>query len=196
MVSRELFDRLGGFDESAFVAEDTRFAETLRQAGPWLLFPAEIWTSARRFEVEGLKERQTLNALIMNFAAIGWDEYFLQASGIYRVQADAGSLDLRPFFELVLTLQRTVSWRVRLNRWYRTGCYVRSHAWQLALALDVRRNYQAGLSPGTGDLCWLNFYDRWIDRCIDHPPGRLLATLLTWLWFRWMLLRLRSSSTR
>jgi len=191
MVSQEIFHQLGGFDESAFVAEDTRFAEALRKTGTWLLFPDEIRTSARRFETEGLKERQTLNALIMNFAAIGWDEFFLQATGVYRAQGDAEQLDLFPFFDLVDQLQRAATWRMRLKRWYRTGCYVRPQAWQLAFALDVRRLYRAGRQAGEGSLWLTRLHDRWFERCTDHPPGRLLATLLTWLWFRRTLFRLR-----
>jgi hypothetical protein len=68
--------KLGGFDETLELLEDNRFAEAVRKEGGWLLLPAEIVTSARRFETEGLAERQTLNALLMNFAAIGWDAFF------------------------------------------------------------------------------------------------------------------------
>ena len=72
MLSRALFDRLGKFDISLPFLEDVRLAAAVAEVGNWLLLPAEISTSARRFETEGLYERQVVNAIITNAAATGW----------------------------------------------------------------------------------------------------------------------------
>ena len=72
----------------------------------------------------------------------------------------------------------------RRRLWRETGRYVRDNAWQIALLLDTRRNFRRGIPAGVDDLPLLSFYDRYLDRLTDHPPGRLIAALLTWLWFR------------
>src|ERR1700674_5517741 len=67
LLRRGFFNAVGPFEESLPMLAETRFAEAVRNRGEWLLLPAEIQTSARRFEIEGLRERQTLNAIITNF---------------------------------------------------------------------------------------------------------------------------------
>lgn len=183
LLRRSFFAGIGPFEEAFPLMEDTRLAETVRREGEWLLLPAEVVTSARRFETEGLCERQLLNALLMNFAAIGWDDFFRQASGIYRRQDLAGRLRLLPFLRAVRELLRQLPRRRRLALWYRTGGYVRRHAWQLAFALDVRRNFRRGLPAGKGGTPLLERFDRWYGPLTDHPPGRLAAAGLVWLWF-------------
>ncbi len=192
LLRRALFEKVGPFDDSLPVLEDDRLAERVRQIGEWLLLPAEIYTSARRFESEGLRERQILNALLMNFAAVGWQGFFAKASGLYRRQTRTNRLHLYPFFQLVRDLLRQNSWRRRFTFWYLTGGYVRDNAWQIALALDVRRSFRRGLPPGTGDTPILAHFDRWLEPVIDTPPGRFAGTLLVWCWFWttwWQLVR-------
>jgi rSAM/selenodomain-associated transferase 2 len=183
MLRRSFFAEIGPFDETFPLLEDNRLAEAARRGGEWLLLPAEIVTSARRFEVEGLAERQTLNALIMNFAAIGWDDFFRVASVLYCRQDLACRLRLRPFFRAIRKLLRQLPWRQRFALWYRTGVYVRPNAWQLAFALDTRRNFRRGLPAGEGSTPLLDWFDRWYGPLTDHPPGRLAAAVLVWLWF-------------
>ncbi|HEY7744738.1 MAG TPA: TIGR04283 family arsenosugar biosynthesis glycosyltransferase [Desulfuromonadales bacterium] len=191
LLPRTFFDSLGSFDETLALLEDNRFAEAVRREGEWLLIPAEVVTSARRFEAEGLYERQILNALIMNFGAIGWDDFFRAASGIYRQQDITGRLRLLPFFRLIRDLLRQLPVHRRLGLWYRTGVYVRPNAWQLAFALDVRRNFRRGVPAGGGRTPLLDWFDRWYEPLTDHPPGRLAAAGLVWLWFQLTMLRLR-----
>lgn len=189
LLRRTFFDAIGPFDETLSVLEDTRFAERVRSGGRWLLLPAEIWTSARRFEVEGLRARQTLNALIMNFAAVCWHPFFREAPGLYRQQDRAGDLQLTPFLHTIRRLLGDLPLRRRLTLWYRTGTYVRGQAWQLAFCLDVRRSFHADLPLGMVDTPALAVCDRWFDRFTDHPPGRLFAALLVWCWFHGCLVR-------
>ncbi|NIQ98010.1 MAG: glycosyl transferase, partial [Desulfuromonadales bacterium] len=92
LLRKSFFAAVGPFAADLPIAEDTRLAERIRDVGRWILLSPEIWTSARRFEVEGLRERQTLNALIMNFAAIDWADFFAAAKSVYRSQAAADKL--------------------------------------------------------------------------------------------------------
>jgi rSAM/selenodomain-associated transferase 2 len=189
LLRRAFFDTVGPFAESLSLLEDTRLAEKIRQEGEWLLFPAEIVTSARRFEAEGLYERQLLNALIMNFAAIGWDEFFQAAPDVYRRQDRTRRLRLLPFMNLIRGIIRQLPWRRRFELWYRTGCYVRPNAWQPVFALDVRRNFRSGLPPGEGGTPLFDRFERWYEPLTDHPPGRLAAAVLVWIWFHLTFLR-------
>ncbi len=183
LMTRELFGKVGPFDEDFPLLEDTQLAEKIRCRGTWVLLPAEIFTSARRFEAEGLIERQVLNALIMNFDAIGWETFFRGMPGVYRSQDRTRRLQLLPFFDKIRELLKQSPLRQRVRLWYQTGCYVRPNAWQLAYAWDVRRNFRAHLAPGTGPTPTLTAFDRWYDRLTDHPPGRLTASALVWIWF-------------
>jgi rSAM/selenodomain-associated transferase 2 len=190
LLSRSFFTELGGFDEALPLLEDTRFAEAAREAGELLLLPAEIIASSRRFESEGLLPRQVLNALVMNFAAIGWDDFFRAAPEVYRRQDRTRPLELLPFLRLVRMLLQPLPRRARFRLWYGTGVYVRSQGWQLGFALDCRRNFRNGWASGAGPTPCLNRFDRWFDRLTDHPPGRLATALLVRAWFALTLLRL------
>ncbi len=183
LLRRESFQRVGHFRENLPVMEDTDFAERLRRIGRWVLLPCEISTSARRFETEGLWRRQLLNALIMCFRSIGWEDFFNDAIAVYRQQGIGGQLRLRPFFRQVVRSMRRVPFKQRLQIWYRSGSYVQRHAWQLAFALDARRAYRQGLPVGRGKLRWVGWLEPIANLLTNHPPGRLVATLLLWLWF-------------
>ncbi len=174
------FEELGGFREGLAVLEDTLLAERIRRLGGWRLLPAEIVTSPRRFQTEGFRQRQTLNALLMNFATIGWDEPLLRAPEIYRSQDRTRPLHLAPYFRLVDRLLRQLSWRSRLHLWYRTGEFVRGNAWQIALWRAVRRNADLSVDQATKVVTG---FRRWFEPLTAHPPGRLLTALLTWMWF-------------
>ena len=187
LLRRSFFETVGPFDASLPMLAETRLAEAVRAGGTWLLLPAEIHTSARRFEAEGLRERQTLNAIITNFAAAGWEPFFRELPRLYGNQDAAGRLDLRPFLRQTAQLMAALPRRDRLRLWHATGRYVRDNAWQLALACDTRRNFRRGIPVGEGELPSLARYDRCLDRLTDHPPGRVAAALLTWLWLRWNL---------
>ncbi len=183
LLRRETFQRVGHFKENLPVMEDTDFAERLRWIGRWHLLPVEISTSARRFELEGLWQRQLLNALIMCFRSVGWYDYFADASEIYRQQDQGRLLQLRPFFRQVKLSMKPKRFRERLKLWYACGSYVQRHAWQLPFALDVRRAFRQGLPVGEGRLRWVRLFEPVYNLLTNHPPGRLAATILLWLWF-------------
>ena len=191
LLGRSFFERIGPFREDLPVMEDTALAEEIRAEGRWLLLPGEIVTSARRFAVEGLRTRQTLNALLMNFHAIGWPDFICLAPDVYRQQDRAKPLQLAPFLRLITGLLRQLPWRRRLAIWRATGGYVRSQAWQLGLALDCRRAWSKGADAATLENRWLDFFDQRVDPLTDHAVGRELTALLVWGWFHWQKLRAR-----
>lgn len=190
LLSRDFFAVVGPFDESLPVAEDVDFAERVRVCGNFLLFSPEIFTSPRRFETEGYHARQTLNALLMGLLFAAQRRFLDALPDIYRAQDQSRPLNLLPFFRKIDEMVAMLSLRERLVFWYRIGTYVRSNAWQLACALDVRRNYRQGMKAGGGEASLLARYDRHLDRITDHPPGRFLTGVLVRVWFslacRWL----------
>ncbi len=189
LLRRSFFQAIGPFDDTLPILEDDRMAARIRQIGEWILLPGEIFTSTRRFETEGLKSRQTLNALLMNFAAIGWNDFFTQHD-FYQRQSRTGPLRLYSYFAKIRTLLLQLSLRQRWAIWYRTGAFVRDNAWQIPFALDARCNYYRRLSPGEGTTARLDLFDRWLAPLIPHPPAIFFAAVLTWCWFRLSLLSL------
>lgn len=195
LMRRSFFREIGPFEESLPFLEDTRLAEAVAAKGEWILIPAIVNTSARRFESEGLSTRQTLNALILNLAAIGREDFLLDIPRIYATQDRTTELQLRPFFQLFRRRIQSLPWWERQKLWLDTGAYVRDNGWQLALAVDVRHNFRKGLATGAGEHVFLEFYDRFLDRLSDHLPGRLAAMILVRLWFELtcLVLRLKQS---
>ncbi len=183
LLRRSFFQQVGSFREDLPVMEDTDFAERLRRCGNWLLLPAEISTSARRFEQEGLWQRQLLNSIIMCLREIDYEKFFHAAPEVYRRQEPGALLKVRPFFVLIRQLFAEHSWRERWRIWWRSGCYVRNHAWQLTFARDARRAFRQGIPVGHGRARLTKNFEPVYDLLTDHPPGRLLATLLLRLWF-------------
>jgi rSAM/selenodomain-associated transferase 2 len=185
LMRRSTFRGVGLFRTDLPVMEDTDFAERLRRQGRWLLLAPQLSTSARRFEREGLKQRQLISALLMNFRSIGWTGFFSSVKDVYRCQADTGRLAVLPFFRQVKALLDRQAARERRAIWFRSGCYVRGHAWQLAFALDAWRAFRAGKPPGRGNPMCLRLFEPLFNLFTDNPLGRLAATLLLKIWFRW-----------
>lgn len=184
LVRRAFFQEIGPFDTALPFLEDEYFAAAVGKCGEWVLLPAEIHTSARRFETEGLFRRQVLNALIMNAVAIGWTQFLQQAPVLYRRQSDAGQLDLLPFFQGLRDLFRGMPRNERLRTWYAAGTYVRNNAWQLLFAVDVWLGLRRTPSFRGEQTPVLDRFERCFDRCTDHPAGRLLTAGLVWAWFQ------------
>jgi len=183
LLKKDLFDRIGQFREDLPVMEDTALAEQVRRLGEWLLLPGEIVTSTRRFEAEGWRARQTLNALMMNFFAIGWLDFFAMAPEVYRQQDKTGPLQLEPFYRLVDGLLAKMPARQRRSLWLATGAYVRGQAWQIGLALDCRKAYRNNAEGPPDPGCWLEWFDRWFEPLTNHRAGRAMTALLVRLWF-------------
>ncbi len=182
-LSRDYFEELGRFDESLPYLEDARLARRIDGTGAWVVLPGTLGSSARRFEAEGLPVRQTLNALVRNFDAIGMEGFFARAADAYRLQGRTARLRLGPFLRAADLESRSRGATAFARWWWGTAGYVASNAWQLAFALDCRRNRRAGLPPGQGPTPWLDRYDRSVGPLARSVPGRLACLAVTAAWF-------------
>ncbi|QEM69792.1 glycosyltransferase [Geobacter sp. FeAm09] len=187
MLPRPFFRSLGGFDERMPFLEDLHFVAAAAQRCDWLLLPAEVGTSARRFEAEGLWERQVLNAIIVNCLVAGWTEFFTALPGLYRLDADTGRLSLHPLLAGIRALlaRRPGGWRRAF--WRTTGRHVAANAWQPFFWLDTRRAFFRGQGPGEVEPRWLGLYERRLKRFFGTLPAAMAAAGLVRLWFRLML---------
>ncbi len=183
MVSRYFFNSLGGFDESLPYMEDARIARKIFAQGRWITLPGIIATSARRFETEGFKERQTLNALMRNFDATGFHTFFTAAEHAYRSQEKAARLNLEPFLRVIHQEIKALGTTSAVKFWYQTGRYVASNAWQLAFALDCRKNRHKRLPPGTGPTPRLALHDKITAPFLTSAPGAFMTAIVTAAWF-------------
>lgn len=197
LLHRDLYRQLNGFREDLAVMEDTDFAERLRVVAQWQLLPAEISTSARRFEVEGLWQRQLLGSLIMCFRSIGYNDFFSAAPDVYRQQSKTDRLRIYPFFLLIRHLFQRMGRRAAWVIWWQGGCYVRGHAWQLFFALDARRALKRGVPVGQGRMAITEFCEPVFDFLTDNTAGRFVATMGLRFWFvvtrSWLKLKERGS---
>lgn len=191
MIRRTFFTKIGPFNSAMPFLEDEILAEKVFEHGEWLLLPADIFTSARRFEKEGLIQRQTLNALILNALAIGWNRFLYEAPDLYRFQDKTGKLDLLPYFSRLRQLLKELSWKQRWRTWWRTGAYVRDNGWQILLMLDVWREVRRQPDCREGPTPLLSGFEHWFDCLSNHAGGQLLATGGVWCWFYLTLLCLK-----
>ena len=187
-LSKTYLQQLGGFDESLDYMEDARLANKIFDSGRWVTLPGKLGTSARRFESEGLKQRQTLNALLCNFERIGLHSFFDAAKTAYRQQGQAETLNLAPFLIIIHRLSFSEGLRQGFRYWLDTGSYVAENAWQLAFQKDCQRNRTAGHTAGDGEQHTLKFYDQCIGPLITSLPARVITALLTAIWFYGLLI--------
>jgi rSAM/selenodomain-associated transferase 2 len=196
LLSRAFFARVGPFPAGFPMLAETRLAERVRAVGEWCLLSPTIQTSARRFELEGLRERQTLNAMLMSCAAIDWQPFFRELPDLYHGQGGTGKLRLLPFLERIRELLAAAGPMELRRFWRATGGYVRDNAWQLALRCDLRRAFRAGLLPGGVDLTCLARHDRFIAPLLAGRLGAVLGELLTRLWFYGLIYRERRKESQ
>ena len=179
LIAGDFFRRLAGFEERLPLMEDTFFAERVRKAGRWLLLPARIKTSPRRFLAEGLLPRQTLNAILMNLAAIDRLELVESLKACYRSQHAAQRLELHVFLVTLAGRIDALPPEERRAFWRATGAYVRANAWQIPFFFDL---LVGGVSAGRGGML-LACHDRLIGRLIDNRLGDWCAAALVRGWF-------------
>jgi len=194
LLSRTLFHSLGGFDTSLPFLEDVRLAAAVAERGSWLLLPAEISTSARRFETEGLYERQVANAIITNAVAAGWTEFFSALPGLYRCNRLSGRLQLFPLLDGIRSLLAAKPAAWRRTFWRATGRHVAGNIWQLFFWLDVRACFVSGSRPDDVPTHWLQWFQRNLER---YTRGRLAETITAAAvrtWFHLMLVRHRRAT--
>jgi hypothetical protein len=189
MLFRTFFDTIGPFPAGPPMLAETRLADRILDEGEWLLFPDEIQTSVRRFETEGLRERQTLNALIMGAAAARWDRFFAELPQLYRQQARSGRLQLGPILASIDGLLAELPPTERRLLWRSIGGYVRDNAWQIPFFLDMRRCFHLDPAARQPLTPLTTGFERWLAPLLSGSAGAELAALLTRFWFRWLLWR-------
>jgi hypothetical protein len=196
LINRTTFEQLGRFDCTLPFLEDVRLAALLADEGAWLLLPADISTSARRFEQEGFYERQVANVIIVNAAETGWDDLLSALPGLYKCDNSSGRLSLFPLLDGVRSMIAGHDRTWRSSFWKATGYHVAANAWQIFFWLDVRTAFRTGQSADEIKPYWLNIFDHHLKPLFETRPASLLAELLTRIWFWWMLSRARISSCR
>jgi len=184
ILDKTYLEKLGYFDTQLGYLEDLRLARQIHAEHAWMTLPGLLYTSARRFEAEGLRARGILNAFIKCFDDIGFHEYFDAAADAYREQQDSDRLHLRPFCRLAFNLSLGSGAGYGIKRWYQTGRYINRNAWQLAFLLDCRR---CEGTPADVELTWTRRYDRYFAWLITSPPFGLITGLLAMLWVASML---------
>ena len=189
LLGRTVFEQLRRFDESLPFLEDVRLAALVAERGEWLLLPADISTSARRFEQEGFYERQLANVIIVNAVATGWGELLQAMPELYRNSSSGGRLMLFPLLDGVRSLIDGHDREWQRSFWRATGRHVSSNAWQLFFWLDVCRSFRSGGGPDEVEPKWLVCYEQHLKPVFESFPAALLAELLTRAWFRWLLKR-------
>jgi len=192
VINRTTFDQLGRFDGSLPFLEDVRLAALLADTGEWLLLPADISTSARRFEQEGFYERQVANVLIVNAVETGWNELLTALPGLYRCSGASGRLILFPLLDGVRNMIAGHDRKWRSSFWQATGGHVAVNAWQIFFWLDVRKAFRSGQSVDDVEPYWLNVFDHRLKPLFESRLASGLAGQLTHLWLCWMLYRTRN----
>jgi len=189
LLTRSYFHQLGGFDQSLPYLEDIRLVALVARKGAWCLLPAEISTSARRFETEGLYERQVVNAIIVNNSIAEWTEFFDSLPGLYHCNAGSGRLQLYPLLEGIrgLIARQPLPWRQAF--WLSTGRHVAANSWQLFFWLDARRAFRTGKGAEEVETGSLDFYQRRLEPLFQTRFAAWLAQLCVRLWFRWKLFK-------
>ncbi len=194
LLQRSLFSSLGGFDTSLPFLEDIRLVAAAADRAEWLLLPAGISTSARRFETEGLYERQVVNAIITDAVATGWTEFFSALPGLYRCNSVSGRLQLFPLLDGIRTLlaAKPAAWRRPF--WRGTGRHVAGNIWQLFFWLDVRSAFISGSTPNNVPTHRLQWFQRNLEHCTRGALAEDITAAVVWIWFHCMLIRHRRAT--
>ena len=133
--SRPFFRSLNGFDDQMPFLEDLRFVDAVAARGEWLLFLAEVGTSARRFETEGLWERQVSERHHRQLSCGRVDEFFATLPDSTACNTEPGGHCLYPILEGIRTLLARRPRRWRRAFWHTTGRHVAANAWQIFFSL-------------------------------------------------------------
>ena len=179
LIPRELFQRVGGFDDRLPYLEDLAIARAISEHGRWITLPGEICTSSRRFIREGTAARVQLNAIIKILFFGGYPlEFFTRAADAYRLQAESGRLNLAPMIRLIYQINRRDGLRTTARRWMRVGGYLEDQLYMLSLFFDVA---WGNLTGGKKRL-FTSFHDRVLRHVLRVLPCRLAAILLIAGW--------------
>ena len=195
LIAKSIFDQLGCFDCSLPFLEDVRLAALIAGQGEWLLLPAEISTSARRFEQEGFYERQVANVIIVNAIETKWNELLSALTGLYQCSSTSGRLWLFPLLDGVRAMINNHDQTWRNSFWNATGAHVAANAWQIFFWLDVRHAFYSDRKADQVATRWLDMYEQRLKPLFHSRCAARLAKHLTRVWFWWILKTSKKSHT-
>jgi rSAM/selenodomain-associated transferase 2 len=175
LISAGHFKQAGGFDENSGILAETRFADMLRRKGEWILLPAEILTSTRRFEKEGLKNRQALNAVIMALGAAGREDFLARIPGLYRDDRQSSGAGIGGLMARIITMTAELSENEQKDFWENIGIYMGRNAWQLALFLDELKRHFGTSAGRNSDNRFLANYERYLEKTFGSRFSAMLA---------------------
>ncbi len=178
LISAGHFRQTGGFDEQCHILSETLFADRLRRNGEWMLLPEEIITSARRFENEGMKERQALNAIIMGLAFAGMNDILANIPELYRNDYQRSKLGFGRLFAMVKEMIDELSENDQSEFWGKIGIYLGKNAWQFALLMDEIKRYCSIGRGSNQENRILSLYEKHLEKaCNSRFSTRLAGTL-------------------
>lgn len=183
LIPRALFMTEGPFDEQCELLSQTRFADRMRQNGQWMRLAPGLTTSSRRFETEGLRQRQTLNAIIMACGAAGRDDFLARLPALYRQQRESERITLQPFLLDLHGMIEALPAADSHAFWQRIGDYVVDNAWQLALFLDVLAGHLLKRNAWLEQTPLVALFDRHLYRWVGKLGGTYCAAHLARCWF-------------
>ena len=191
MISAEFFDEIGRYDERLHFMEDAKIASKIFESGTWITLPGTIETSARRFIIEGLTERQILNSFLRNFNHIGLDNFFDSIQTAYQTQSQTQQLQLRPFLVTVHKFMLEQGLLQAIFRWYHTGGYVAANAWQLVFKMDCDCHFKLGDPATKVTPQYLKLFDSHCAWFFELSVVKAITGLLTLIWFYGLWFRYR-----
>lgn len=73
-ITQPLFDQLGGFDDELIIMEEYDWLQRSRPQFPFVILPAEIHVSARKYEKNAYIKVQLTNLLVFNMYRLGFSQ--------------------------------------------------------------------------------------------------------------------------
>ena len=184
LLKRSFFEDLGGFDESQHFLEDQKLAEKIRVRGAWITLPGLLYTSGRRFEVEGFNRLYILMGMLMALYSTGRMEFFERARVIYASQGDTGPLLLKPYFKAVIKMfMYDLGFSGSIRAWFYIGRYIRQNSWQMFYFFDVLFR----TSVKNKDYPFLKFHDKYFFPVTNNPVCDAINTLISFFWYMFVL---------
>ena len=78
-ITKNLFQLIGGFEESLFLMEDQEIISRVKKAGTFVVIPAYITTSARKYQLNGVFRLQFIFYTIFLLYVLGFSQQTLKS---------------------------------------------------------------------------------------------------------------------
>ena len=180
LLKRSFFEDLGGFDESQHFLEDQKLAEKIRILGTWITLPGLLYTSGRRFEVEGYHRLYILMGMLMALYSTGRMEFFKRAATIYAGQGETGHLLLKPYFGAAIKMfVYDLGFSESIRAWFYIGRYIRQNSWQMFYFFDVLFR----TSIKNKEYPFLEFHDKYFRPVTNNSLCDAINTFISFFWF-------------